>query len=32
MNCKFCGAELKDDAVFCTNCGTRFEEEKKEIK
>ena len=27
MNCKFCGAELKDDAVFCTNCGKTLNEE-----
>jgi len=26
MECKNCGSKLRDDAVFCTNCGTRVEE------
>lgn len=27
MKCKFCGYELYDDAVFCTNCGAKQPEE-----
>ena len=32
--CKKCGFEVKDDAVFCTSCGTKLEntEEKSENK
>lgn len=25
-NCKNCGAEMADDALFCTGCGQKFEE------
>lgn len=28
--CPNCGAEVKKDNLFCTNCGARFEEEKNE--
>ena len=24
MKCPFCGEIIQDDAVFCTNCGTRL--------
>jgi len=24
MFCIYCGSKVRDDAVFCTNCGTRF--------
>ncbi len=27
-NCSSCGKEMQMDAVFCTNCGTRFEEKE----
>lgn len=27
MKCKFCGYELYDDAVFCTNCGAKQPED-----
>jgi len=30
MNCKNCGNELRSDATFCTNCGTRIEVEQQE--
>ena len=23
--CRNCGAELEDDAIFCGDCGTKFE-------
>jgi hypothetical protein len=26
MNCKSCGAEITEQATFCTNCGTKIEE------
>ncbi len=29
MNCKSCGAELPDDAVFCGYCGAKIQEETK---
>ena len=29
--CIYCGKELNDDAVYCTNCGKKQELEKKEI-
>lgn len=25
MNCKNCGREIEEGAVFCTNCGTKVE-------
>jgi len=28
MDCKNCGGELRSDATFCTNCGTRIEAEQ----
>ena len=27
MNCKNCGAEIKEGALFCGNCGTKVEEQ-----
>ncbi len=27
MHCKFCGAELKEDAVFCAECGKAVNEQ-----
>jgi len=29
MNCKNCGAELHEGAVFCGNCGMRTEAEQQ---
>lgn len=25
MNCKYCGAQLNEDALFCSNCGAKVE-------
>ena len=30
MNCKFCNAELKEDASFCHECGAKVEDNTKE--
>ena len=30
--CKFCGAKTDDNAVFCTECGMRFEEQAQPIQ
>ena len=30
--CRNCGAELEDDGVFCTNCGTKANESKSNSK
>ncbi len=30
MNCKFCNAELKEDALFCHECGAKVEDSLKE--
>lgn len=30
--CKNCGAELADDAVVCTGCGTQLTEEQQPLK
>lgn len=27
MNCKFCNAEINDDAIFCTACGSKLSDE-----
>ena len=27
MTCQYCGAAISDDALFCTNCGTRVQRE-----
>lgn len=36
MFCKYCGSKLRDDAVFCTNCGKKITavkvEEKPEVQ
>jgi len=29
--CKFCSKNCSDDAIFCSNCGYRFETQKNEI-
>lgn len=29
MRCSCCGKELKDDAIFCPDCGTKIEVEQK---
>ena len=29
--CKNCGTNLKDDAVFCTECGTKIRTELKKL-
>lgn len=29
MNCKFCGAELQPEAIFCAECGHRIVAEQK---
>lgn len=29
MFCKYCGAELADEATFCTNCGKQLKEENE---
>lgn len=29
MFCKYCGAELADEATFCTNCGKQIKEENQ---
>ncbi|MDO4481948.1 MAG: VWA domain-containing protein [Bacillota bacterium] len=31
MYCKYCGSELSDDAVFCSNCGKRIRNEEKSV-
>ena len=30
MNCNNCGSELRTDATFCTNCGTKIEQEQQQ--
>ena len=32
MFCPNCGAEVSDNAAFCTNCGTKLEKAPEEIK
>ncbi len=32
MFCHICGTELKDNTKFCTNCGTKIEEDEIEIE
>ena len=32
MNCKVCGKELIEDAVFCGNCGSKIEEQNMEAE
>lgn len=31
MNCKICGSELEDEALFCSNCGAKVEK-SEEVK
>ena len=32
MKCLFCGKEIADNSVFCTNCGKKQEKQKEEKK
>ena len=32
MYCRRCGTKLKENAKFCTNCGTNTEGEIQEVK
>lgn len=32
MYCKLCGAKNEDDAVFCSRCGNKLDNEKSNVE